>query len=261
MRFSFMSFSCPEANFAEFIAIARRYGYDGVEPRIDAGHKHGIEIGAPDAVLAAAKQTAADNGIAIGCVATSCMYADPAKTAENVARTKGAIELAAALGCPAIRVFGGQIPKGLTREDSLKAVVAALDQVKGLAESKNVTICVETHDSWCDPKDVMNVIESVGSPYVAANWDVMHPVNAAGYDMEDAFNVLNGHIRHVHVHDGTRQNGSMKLAPIGEGVVDHRTALRLLKGSGYGGYVSGEWIDWEPYDIHLPREIATLRSL
>ena len=31
-------------------------------------------------------------------------------------------------------------------------------------------------------------------------------------------------------------------------------------GSDYQGYLSGEWIGWEPYDVHLPRELATMKG-
>jgi GNAT superfamily N-acetyltransferase len=51
MKFSFMSFSCPEADIKEFIGIAKQYGYDGIEPRLGSGHKHGIEPGASDEFL------------------------------------------------------------------------------------------------------------------------------------------------------------------------------------------------------------------
>ena len=28
----------------------------------------------------------------------------------------------------------------------------------------------------------------------------------------------------------------------------------------YPGFISGEWINWEPYEQHLPRELATLKG-
>lgn len=34
-----MSFSCPELNLDEMIEVAKKYGYNGVEPRISAEHK------------------------------------------------------------------------------------------------------------------------------------------------------------------------------------------------------------------------------
>ena len=261
MRFSFMSFSCPGADFAEFVALAVRYGYDGIEPRTDAGHRHGIEVGAPDVFLAGARKTAEDNGIKICCVATGCSYADPVKKDENVEKTKGAIELAAALGCPVIRVFGGVIPENTTRETSFDSIVSALKEIAGFAALNNVKVCLETHDSWCDPSQAVKIIEAVDDPAVAVNWDIMHPVLTAGYTMDGAFNVLKGRIGHVHIHDGVRENGKLTLMPVGSGAVDHGAALRALRGCGYDGFVSGEWIDWEPYGIHLPREIEALKSL
>ena len=53
--------------------------------------------------------------------------------------------------------------------------------------------------------------------------------------------------------------GKSELCPIGEGIIDHRRALELLMGVEYPGFVSGEWINWEPHAAHLPRELATLK--
>ena len=261
MRFSFMSFSCPDADFAEFVGIAKRYGYDGIEPRTDSGHKHGIETGAAAASLSEAKKIAADSGVAICCVATGCLYADPKTLDINIDKTKAAIELAASVGAPVIRVFGGTIPEGLPREAAFDSVVKGLSAVAATAAAYNVTVCMETHDSWCDPTHVLKVIESVNHSNIKVNWDIMHPVITAGYAMNDAFNILKGHIRHVHVHDGVRDDGKLVFKPIGAGAVDHRAAVQALRASGYDGFISGEWIGWEPHDTHLPREIATLKSL
>jgi sugar phosphate isomerase/epimerase len=118
---------------------------------------------------------------------------------------------------------------------------------------------METHDHWCRPSDVIEVINRADHPAIAVNWDVMHPVNREGVSVEDSFEILKGKIRHVHFHDGARVDGKVKLAPIGGGIVDHAKVVKLLKNSGYTDFLSGEWIGWEPYDIHLPRELATMR--
>ncbi len=44
MKFAFMSFTTPEATLTEMLEIAKKYGYDGIEPRAQAKHKDGIEI-------------------------------------------------------------------------------------------------------------------------------------------------------------------------------------------------------------------------
>ena len=76
MKYSFMSFSAPDASLAELVGLAARLGYDGIEPRIDAGHKHGVEVGISHDKCAEYKKIAADAGIGIACVATSCRFAD-----------------------------------------------------------------------------------------------------------------------------------------------------------------------------------------
>ena len=48
--------------------------------------------------------------------------------------------------------------------------------------------------------------------------------------------------------------------PIGTGIVDTRRAMQLLAGAGFDGYLSGEWINWEPPEVHLPREIQTMQG-
>ncbi|MBN2584380.1 MAG: hypothetical protein JXL80_15065, partial [Planctomycetes bacterium] len=97
------------------------------------------------------------------------------------------------------------------------------------------------------------------SPAVAVNWDVMHPVRAGGSTMDLAFETLQPWIEHLHVHDGTRTLDKLELAPIGTGDFDHRRVIELLAGMDYDGYISGEWINWEPVEVHLPRELATLK--
>lgn len=260
MKYSFMSFSCPTLDLDQIFSAAKQYGYAGFEPRIGSGHKHGIELDSNDDFLREVRQKAEDNGIAYSCIATSCAFADPAKTKENIELALRSIDLAAKIKVPAIRVFGGRIPDGVAREQSFELIVEALKQISEIAREREVTICLETHDSWCDPRAVADIIKHVDHPNVAVNWDVMHPVLTAGYDVQDAFEILRPWIRHVHVHDGFYMDKRLVFKPIGQGKVDHRTAVKLLIEAGYDGYISGEWINWEPYDDHLPREINTLRN-
>ncbi|HOI53919.1 MAG TPA: sugar phosphate isomerase/epimerase family protein [Phycisphaerae bacterium] len=259
MKYSFMTFSCPEATLDEALAMAQRYGYDGIEPRIGSGHKHGIELTADASSRGAARSRAEAAGIALCCLATSCKYADPSTAADQVAETLRAIDLAADVGSPRIRVFGGPIPEGRSRADSVALLVESLKRVADRAAARGVTVCLETHDDWCDPAHVAEVVGAVGSAAVAVNWDVMHPVRAGGSTMDEAFATLRPWIRHLHVHDGSRGLTALKMVPIGTGDFDHRRVVDLLAGIGYDGYLSGEWIRWEPAEVHLPRELATLK--
>jgi len=259
MKYAFMSFSCPEATWEEMLSLAERFGYDGVEPRIGQGHGHGVELETDAARRREARERAAERGMAICCLATSCSFADPSTTAENRDLTLRCIDLAAEVGAPCIRVFGGRIPRGVSRERARDLLVESLVSVADHAQSAGVTVCMETHDDWCDPEQVAQVMRAVDRPRVGVNWDIMHPVRVAGASMDEAFRTLRPWIRHVHFHDGRTVEGRLVWCPIGEGEVDHRRALQLLAGDLYDGYLSGEWIGWEPCEAHLPRELATMK--
>jgi len=260
MKFSFMSFSCPELSLTEMLQLAKDLGYDAVEPRVAAKHKHGIETVLSAADRAAVKAKSEAIGIPFSCIATSCRYADPSTRQEQVDDTLCYIDLAADVGAPCIRVFGGVIPEGIPRATAVENLAADLQQVADHAATRKVTVCLETHDHWCDPNDVAVVMKIVNHPAIQVNWDIMHPVRVAKVTMEEAFEVLHEWVRHVHCHDGITQGGKLSMVPIGEGEIDHRAAVQLLKSIPYEGYMSGEWINWEPYDIHLPRELATLQA-
>jgi len=259
MKYSFMSFSCPQLTLGELLAVAKRFGYDGVEPRIDSQHKHGVEIAASAAQRKEIKKQAATGGVAFAGIATSCVFANPEITKQNVDCTLKCIDLAADVGAERIRVFGGTLAKDQNREDAVCIVADALCAVADHAKERGVTVCMETHDSWCLPDDVAAVMQRVNHPAIAVNWDIMHPMRVCNVTMDHACATLKPWIRHLHIHDG--MPGSTQLMPIGNGGIDHQRVVELLLAIPYEGYLSGEWINWsDPYEVHLPRELATMKS-
>ncbi len=260
MKYSFMTFSCPELPLDEVLAVAKRYSYDAVEPRAEADHRHGIELGASIRRRQAIRRTVAQSGLSLSCIATSCQLANPAQAAEAVERACAYVELASDVGCGRVRVFGGALPPHTTRQQASDTLVASLRSVAAAAAEREVIVCLETHDHWCDPADVVAVMKDVNKASIGVNWDIMHPLLRAGVDIEGAYSALRAWIRHVHFHDGQRENDETVLMPIGQGAVDHRSAVHVLSSGGYEGYLSGEWIDWSiPYDTHLSRELDTMR--
>ncbi|MFT5087109.1 MAG: sugar phosphate isomerase/epimerase [Candidatus Latescibacterota bacterium] len=261
MKYAFMSFSCPDLALDAMLELAKEIGYDAVEPRTSADHKHGIEIEASASERATIKSKAEAAGIRYSCVATSCRYADPETVAANIAETHQFIDLAADIGADKMRVFGGQMGEDLNREAAIEQVVQALGEVADHAGEKEVTLCLETHDDWCDPFHVATVMAAVDHKNIAVNWDIMHPVRTGSATMDEAYEILEPWIEYVHIHDGSTDLKQLTFKAIGEGDIDHKCALELLMDNGYDGYLSGEWINWEAYEIHLPRELATMKKL
>jgi len=240
------------------LKTAHRYGYDAIEPRLGSKHTHGIELDTTSSRRKSIRDQIAESNVNISCLASSLSYADSSKTDEMIAGTHESIDLAGDLAVPAIRVFGGVIPDGIERQKAIDLLVKSFKKVANHAAERGVAVCFETHDDWCDPNHVAKVLEAVNHPAIAVNWDIMHPVRRGNSTMREAFNILKPWIRHVHIHDGNI-DGDIKFMPIGTGCVDHRIAVECLMSMNYSGYLSGEWINWEDYDICLPRELAKMK--
>jgi len=260
MKYAFMSFSCPDLTLGEMLTLAAKVGYDGIEPRLAAGHRHGIETAISAAERRAIKEQVTDSPVALACLATGCQYANPAKTAEMIDETLRAIDLAADIGCSRLRVFGGQLPAGVSREQATGLLVDALSRVAERAKAGRVTVCIETHDDWSHPSHLAEVMRRVNHPAIRINWDIMHPVRQGRITMDEAYEIVRPWIGHVHFHDGSASLDKLELLPIGKGDIDHRRAVQLLKGMPYTGFLSGEWINWEPCETHLPRELAAMKG-
>ncbi len=259
VKYSFMTFSTPGLSLDENLSAARRFGYDGIEPRLECGHRHGIEVEATVAERMEIRRRAEDSGIALCCLATSCRYAHPENRDEMIDITRRCIDLASDVGAPRLRVFGGQFPESVSREEAVELVVSALVSLASQAKARGVTLCLETHDSWCDPKHVAEIMRRVNHPNVGVNWDIMHPIRMRFANASESFEILEPWIRHAHVHDGTLED-PLRMMPMGEGGIDHKTAVRLLRDHPGEVYLSGEWIDYLPPEEHLPQEVQVLKS-
>lgn len=255
-----MTFSTPQLPLAKVLATAEMFGYDGVEFRLDASHAHGVEVTATAAERKTMREQLAMSGIAPACLATSIRYSNPDEEADMLKQTHERIDLAGDIGAHAIRVFGGALPKAFPRRDAIEHVAKCLLSVADHAAQQDVTVCMETHDDWCDPGHVAAVLAKVNHNAIACNWDIMHPVRMGFATIEKSFEVLRRWIKHTHLHDGVGDNSNLTLAPIGTGKIDHLTAMKCLKSIHYNGFLSGEWIDWEPFEVHLPHELATLKQ-
>ncbi|MGQ9733126.1 MAG: sugar phosphate isomerase/epimerase family protein, partial [Candidatus Zipacnadales bacterium] len=247
MKLSFMTWVCPNWNIAQIIAGAIRYGYDGVEPRVECKQAHGIELDTTKKQRQEIKAQFADCGIEISCLATSRTYAlaEAREREASVALTKRYIDLAADVGAPCLRVFGGQFGDTLAREEAHKIVAECLHECAEYAALHQVTVCLETHDAFSRAEHAAVTVKLADHPYVGICWDIMHPFRA-GNTFEEAFEQLKPFVRHCHVHDGKLPegpSGPVSLAKMGEGDIPHEVPIKLLASSGFQGHLSGEWIN------------------
>jgi len=231
-----MTFVCPEWEIEKVVQFAKDADYDGVEIRVDAGHKHEISSESSDEKRRYVKKLFDDKDVEVPCVATSVQFAspEPAKRRENIDAAKANIKLAADLGAKVIRTFaGGGIPK-LT-DEAAGYVAEAFTEVGDYAKEYGVCPMLECgHDIIRTAVEAAEVIKRVETSNFGALWN--HS------DMDElTFDLLKNHIRHFHIHDEV-------LDPENKNILH---LAKLMKNINYDGYISLEIIKGH----NLPEEL------
>ncbi len=261
MKFSFMTWVCPDYDLNQVITAAIRYGYDGVEPRAEADQAHGIDLKTTKKKRSEIKQQFTDAGVELSCIATSRQYsmADAAERTKSVELTKKFIDLAADVGCPFLRVFGGPIPEGVEKEECKQYVAEALRACGEHAAQTPVTVCLETHDSFSLARDAAETVRMADHERVKILWDVAHPFRQ-GETIAESWGYVKDLVRHLHVHDAML-GGGWDARLMGDGEIPHEEAIRHLASINFQGHLSGEWINpqWSLEEL-LPHELRVLRS-
>ncbi|GDY11539.1 hypothetical protein LBMAG53_04160 [Planctomycetota bacterium] len=268
-RIAFSTLGCPEWPWERILSVAAESGYDGIELR---GIQQELRLDhlAPflPANRAATLARMADLGLALACLDTSVSFHDPDQSAAKLDEGRIAIDLAASCGCPGIRIFGDQLPKGQDPAAVVERVAAGVAALSRHADGSGVQIWLETHGDFVHARHVVPVLEAAVPGTVGLVWDVQHTRRGYGEDHVACLDDLFGWIRHVHVKDldpPTAEGKPVHRLP-GEGLLPFPALLADLMRRGYSGWLSFEWEKrWHPAledpSTALPRAVVNLRRL
>ena len=241
MKLSFMTFVCPTWPIEKIVKFAKEAGYDGVEIRVDAKHKHDISSKSSAEVRRQAKKIFADAGVEISSVATSVQFASPKPEVlkTNLESAKANLELAADLGAPVVRMFAGGGIRSLTPE-AARQVAAAFDEVGERSKGSGSCPILECgHDIIKTAKEAGEVIRQMKTSNFGALW------NTSTMD-EETLVVMKDRLRHFHVHDEVLDPNNTNLVGL----------ARRVKSIGYRGFVSLEIIKNKDLPEDLLKEVA-----
>lgn len=244
IKLATMTSVCPDWSIDQIIDSMKRNGYSGLEPRAGWGHKSGIEPDMAPAQRDAVRAQFEKAGLSICCIATGARFAteDPTELQKYIDETNAAIDLAADLGAPVIRTFGGARGKGELFW-IVNRTAEAYKRVMDHAAKRGVIVMLETHDEWCVSAQVRAVVEKVNHPNIGVLWDLMHTQRFME-KTEETMNTIGHLTKHLHAHDGSYNtvNGRIDTVGLGDGQIDHTTPLQLLNKAGFEGYFSVEVI-------------------
>lgn len=258
VRLAFSTLANTEGSLADAAAAGVRYGYEGIELRIVDGRLLTPEIAREE--RRAIVRTIGATGLAICCVDTSFEIANPR---EPVATGLAYVDLAADLGAPMIRLFGGA-PSG---EPWSTTVARTGERAEALAErgrALGVTVAIETHDTFAAGAALARALE-LAPDDVGVVWDTLNPM-IVDEPPARTFERVRERLVHVHVKDGGVPPDRERNELLGHGRVPVADIVRMLREDGYDGWLSVEWEKrWQPSipaaDVALPQYAAALREI
>jgi sugar phosphate isomerase/epimerase len=162
------------------------------------------------------------------------------KEQEEIDKVRQAIDDAALLGTDRLRVFAGS-REDMSFDDGRKPVLECFAQCLEHAESNKIILALEDHGGWSsNSKEMLFYINSLSSPYFQACVDIGNFLVGGEQPLDGVRNTAK-HAAMVHVKDCKISDDRVDATVVGDGEVDVKGCLQILKNSGYDGYLSLEY--------------------
>ena len=248
----------PESTVLEAIDLFAGIGLDGIEIICADDYSCGINLATSSAELNRIRQRAADAGLVVaGLVpyAKDMNHPDAGAREQAVADLKGAVDIAVALDCRAIRVFGGHEVPPFEQGTALRWLADALREVGEYAQAADVELNIENHmDTMATSAEMtMAIVRAVNLPNVGVLYDQANLafMNSEVYEM--AIALQGPRIQHVHVKDFYWRGTERIAAVLGQGIIPWREIVSDLTDLGYDGVYSLEYERrWFPDQLPPP---------
>ncbi len=240
-----------EPSLEKCFALAKKYGYDGVELALDEAGD--VNLNSTKEDMEGIKSLAQKYDLELFSVATGLYWSysltanDAAvrEKAEEIVRKQ--VDVASWLGCDTILVIPGMVaglsPGGevVPYDVVYDRALAAIKRLAPYAEEHKVVIGLENvwNKFLLSPTEMRDFIDEVNNPYVGAYFDVGNVI-INGYP-EHWIKVLGKRIAKVHFKDYRRNVGTLDgFADILSGDVDYPAVMKALSDVGYDDWATAE---------------------
>ena len=255
---AFSTLGCPEWKWQKILDFAAQHGFAAIELR---GLEGNLDLPthpvfAPERIEQTRQEIRASK-LQIACVSSSAhLYvAEPEKRAKELSDARRFIDLAATLGAPLVRVFGGKADTDKSPMPSAETkarVAAGLRELGNYAGPRKVTVVIESHDHFTASSTLKDVLRAANSNHVGLLWDAHHTFATSNEDPEFTVRQLGSWIRHTHLKDSVGSGEDRKYVLTGRGTVPIQRQIQSLRSIGYKGFYCFEWEKlWHP-DLEDP---------
>jgi sugar phosphate isomerase/epimerase len=194
-------------------------------------------------------------GIEISGTAVGNNFALPKgdKRDQQIAMVKRWVDHAAVLGAPHIRIFAGNAPRDLGKDEAKKLCISAIEECADYAGKRGVFLGLENHGGIVAEADgLLDIIRAVKSPWVGINLDT------GNFQTDDPYADLARcapYAVNVQVKVEIRRRGAPKNEPS-----DLTRIVKLLREANYQGWVALEYEAAEDPWQAVPRWLRNLRQ-
>lgn len=263
--YSYWHFRGPRYPVEKVVEDAARLGFEGVEVL----HR---QMG-DDSTAAAGKikRLAWTLGLSLPMLSIHQDFVSPdaGEREKNIAHTRKCIELAAALGCPAMRLNSGRwktiksfddlmkvkgdeppLP-GYKEADALNWCIESIRACLAVAEKEGVVMALENH--WGLTTSIDNLLKihgAVNSPWLGINLDT-------GNYPGDAYAGIERLAPQANIVQAKTYYGGGEWYTLD---LDYKRIAGILKKAGYRGWVSLEMEGKEDPAVAVPKSLAVLRD-
>jgi sugar phosphate isomerase/epimerase len=242
---------CEDKSFAAGVERAARIGYRFVEPMVhngrellsEAGYFHSVSMD-DDALFV--KDICDAHGVKCSGLSAHCPLMRPEI---SVPYLEKAIRFAKVLGAPVVNTDEGIRPAWLSDEECFEVMRYTLKTALRVAERHGIYIGIEPHQSISKTTaGLVRIATLVDSPMLRVNYDTGNAY-LGGEDPYEGLQTVVERVVHVHAKDisirhAEEERGKVSGTPVGcacgDGVIDWRRVVQILRGAKFDGVLSVE---------------------
>jgi len=183
------------------ISKLEQAGFAAVELRTE--HKHSVEPSLTKEQRDAVKARFAKSKVRLLSYGSTCEFhaADAAVRARNVEIAKTWIDLAHDTGAWGVKVRPNGFPPGVTREQTIQNIAAALRECGDHAGKMGVEVWVEVHGKDTqEPSVCAAIMKATKHEQVGLCWN-SNPTDVINGSVKQNFDLLKGWIRNCHINE------------------------------------------------------------
>ncbi|MEU4235983.1 sugar phosphate isomerase/epimerase family protein [Actinoplanes sp. NPDC026619] len=158
----------------------------------------------------------------------------------HLERMRHAAEVAHLLDAPYIRIFSFFLPGG---DDPAVHRAEVIDRMRALVRVAEEADLILLHENEKEiygdvPARCLDLVRSVGSPYLRLAWDPANFVQVGVRPFTDGYASLRPHVEYVQIKDARLADGT--VVPAGQGDGELAETIRALRHDGFDGFFSLE---------------------